>query len=188
VNTSSSGYGRWRYGSGAPLALFDADARKPSTWMQVSGTKRFEALREPLGFELLLSGGSGSSQMPFVSPIALWRPIAPPGYSAIGTIISPGETVLPKTSTVRVLANECIGMCPAKQIWCAASAAGGQCAPTGGQIGGWTTAAYMAMPADEGGHAATRMVAMNLLWVVTNRTDIVNEVPCVRADCLASGE
>ena len=186
MNTSSSGYGRWRYGRGAPLALFDTDTRKPSTTMQVSGTKRW--LREPLGFKLLLSGGSGSSQMPSVSPIALWRPIAPPGYSAIGTVISPGETVLPKRSTVRVLANECIGMCPAKQIWCAASAVGGRCAPTDGRSGGWNTAAYVATTAGEDGHGApTRMVAMNLLWLVTNKTDIVNEVPCVRAHCLASG-
>lgn len=192
VNTSSSGYGRWGYGSGAPLALFDSEAHEPSTPMLVGkpsdsiSLAAKQWLREPLGFELLLSGGYPSSQMPDVSPIALWKPIAPPGYSAIGTVISPGM-VQPTRSTVRVLANECVGMCPAKQLWCATSAAGGRCAPTDGQNGGWSTAAYMAMPADKDGHEATKMVPMNLLWLVTNRTEIVNEVPCVRADCLASG-
>lgn len=88
---------------------------------------------------------------------------------------------------VRVLANECVGMCPATQLWCAASAAGGRCAPADGKTGKWSTAAYMALATEDAGHGVTRTVAMNLLWVVANRTDIVHEVPCVRADCLVFG-
>ena len=84
-----------------------------------------------------------------------------------------------------MLADECVAMCPATQIWCDAKAPGGQCAPVDGVRGGWRNAAYVAAAgADD---ATASAVPMNILWMATNRTDIVPVVPCVRAECVASG-
>ena len=168
VNTSSTGFGRWTYGSGAPRALIDP-----------AGGTRW--LSQPIGFELLLTGPS--SLLPSVSPLAVWKPIAPPGFTALGVIISPGQSHRPGLSSVRVLANECVAMCTAKQIWCDAKAPAGVCAPMDGIAGGWSTAAYMAI-ADAAAASAVR--PMNVLWMAANRTDVVQTVPCVRSSCVAS--
>jgi hypothetical protein len=119
VNTTAAGFGRWSYGSGAPLALFDpAGGGAESKW-----------LTQPVGFELLLAGGFSSSLLPAASPLAIWKPVAPPGFTAVGVIISPGPSHQPKLAAVRVLANECVAMCAAKQLWCDAKAPAGECAP-----------------------------------------------------------
>jgi|EP01047_Picozoa_sp_COSAG01_P004128 hypothetical protein len=123
VETNASGFGRWAYGSGAPRALIEpasAGASAPSS--------RF--LAQPIGFELLLHGGPATrGGLPFVSPVAIWKPIAPPGFTALGAIISPGPSHRPKLSACRVLADECVAMCTAKQIWCDAKTPRGHCAP-----------------------------------------------------------
>eukprot|EP01052_Picozoa_sp_SAG31_P020564 SAG31_NODE_1553_length_7905_cov_3.137330_1_plen_455_part_00 len=167
VNTSSSGVGRWAYGRGAPTALYDHNTS--SQW-----------LAQPVGYELMLAGPSAA--LPHVSPVAVWRPIAPPGFTALGAVITASARRRPKRSAVRVLANECVAMCAARQLWCDAKAPAGRCSPVDGKSGGWSTAGYMAMASllDEGATA----VPMNLLWMATNRTDIVTEVPCVRSSCV----
>eukprot|EP01051_Picozoa_sp_SAG22_P003740 SAG22_NODE_186_length_15907_cov_45.496774_7_plen_1025_part_00 len=190
INTSSTGFGRWAYGSGGPRALYDGrKSHQRGGGGGEEGTSTSpDWLVQPLGYELLLAGPSAA--WPSVSPVAVWRPIAPPGFTALGAVITAGAGRRPKLSAVRVLADACVAMCVATQIWCDARAPAGRCGPVDGKRGGWSTAAYVASAGVGGGLGETAgsvsaAVPMNLLWVAANRTDIVTAVPCVRASCLA---
>lgn len=167
VNATAAGLVRWMYGKGAPQALYDATGS--SKW-----------LAKPIGFELLMAGPSPS--LPFSSPVGVWKPVAPNGFSALGVVITPGATVAPKLSSVRVVADECVAACAAKQIWCDAKPPHGRCAPADGRSGGWRTAAYVGH-----GEPAPGTLPMNLVWITTNQTRILQTMPCVQTACLASG-
>lgn len=187
VITSSDGLGLWRPGSGAPLALIDRP-KDDSSNTDDALTAESRWLAQPIGFELLLSGGWPSDPLPSVSPIAVWKPIAPKGFTAVGAVISPGASQPPRRSAVRVVANECVATCPATQLWCNAVSPNGRCAPANGKSGGWNIAVYVANTAKADSlrsnisSVATR--PMNLLWMTVNQTDIQTTVPCVLADCL----
>jgi hypothetical protein len=40
-----------------------------------------------------------------VSPLAIWRPVAPPGFTTLGVIITPAPSRRPSPSAVRALAG-----------------------------------------------------------------------------------
>lgn len=176
VNYTSAGFGRWAPGIGAPLAVFDPAARTEtqSKW-----------LAKPAGFELLVTGGPGSDKLNATSAMAIWRPIAPHGYTALGSIVSTGASVKPQLADVRVLHSDCVAECPARLLWCDAQLPQGRCAHGTDPGTGWSTAVYTS---GSNGHprmaVANDSVATNLFIVVPNSSEVLWMVPCIKASCL----
>ena len=104
-------------------------------------------LATPVGYELLMSGGPGSA-LNETSPMAVWWPAPPAGYTALGSVVTPSASTKPRLEDLRVLRNDCVAQCPAFMLWCNVKMPG-QCpmfnpampaATTGGAD--WSTAVY----------------------------------------------
>ena len=168
VNFSAAGFGKWNSAGGAPLALYDPG-------VTTGGGK--EWLAEPRRFELLLSGPN-TAALPDTSPIAVWRPIPPEGYTALGAVITTGQDHMPPTSSVRVLKDECVAQCPARLLWCDAKQPDNHCG-AGGQ---WSMAVYSSSGASSA--LSSGAIATNLLFVATNSSSPLQTVPCINAACV----
>ena len=179
VNHTASGFGFWIPGAGAPLALIDPAAK--------GGSSRW--LAKPTSFTLIMAAGPGTA-LPLTSPLRVWRPVAPVGYSCLGSVITAGVAP-PSVDAVRVLHNECVAECPARQLWCNAQLPNGSCATfnpavaaTRGALNGWSLAAYTS-GTDGHGSASNRsgVLPTNLLWMERGGK-LRQTVPCVKTACM----
>ena len=179
VNYSSAvGFGRWSPGTGAPRAVFDP-----------AGVAS-KLLATPVGYELLMSGGPGSA-LNETSPMAVWRPVPPAGYTALGSVVTPSASTKPRLEDLRVLRNDCVAQCPAFMLWCNVKMPG-QCpmfnpampaATTGGAD--WSTAVYTSgADGTQTWHAPQGATATNLLFVEAGSSNVLQSVPCLRTACL----
>jgi hypothetical protein len=215
VNYSVTGkgrgmFGRWTPGTGAPLAVVPALSSDKR-----SSERGTVLLAKPLSYELLMVGGAAAgpgSDLRDTSSVAIWRPVPPAGFTALGHIITPSPSDVPRIDDVRVLRNDCVATCPARQLWCNARLPNGTCArfnPAAagdedqsdqgkydgedGTVAGWNVAAYIS-GAQVGSFrplaptAASGAVPVNLLFVETNSSKLRRTVPCIRARCLRRAE
>ena len=113
----------------------------------------------------------------------------------MGSVITAGVAP-PRVDAVRVLHNECVAECPARQLWCNAQLPNGSCATFNPAIAGattrgalnaadgWSLAAYTS-GTDGHGRASIRsgVLPTNLLWMERGGK-LRQTVPCVKTACM----